>query len=300
MRKCFKAEAATQEPGSKARGPPLSRNGLAVAVLGAGKIGSILAQGFRSCGYRVIATARRPERLEQLRLMGFEAYSDNKRALSEAQIAVISVKPYQFPELARQIRGAARDKVIVSVMAGVPLRVLRRALPGAELYRAMPNLNALVKKSSTAVAYQGEAPSKELVIELFRCIGNVYEIPEQLIDAWTAAIGSGPAIIAEIIDALILGSLAVGIPRQLAYNAVLEMLEGTASYLRARPEHPAQLRDEVTTPGGTTIRALKIIEGKGTKSAIIEAIEKATLRAKELARQIEESINQNLEEAQRT
>lgn len=212
-----------------------------------------------------------------------------------SQIIIISVKPYQYPALAKQIHGHVKGKTIVSVMAGIPIRTLKKTLPGAEVHRAMPNLNAMVRKSATALSSEPDAQRKELVKELLSCLGSVYELPEELIDAWTAVIGSGPALVAEIIDSMILGALAVGMPRELAYNAILDMLTGTAEYLRTKPEHPAQLRDEVTTPGGTTIRALKVIEGRGVKSAIIDAIEKATKRAKELAREIDDKVNREME-----
>ncbi|WP_168371177.1 pyrroline-5-carboxylate reductase [Pyrodictium occultum] len=265
---------------------------LTVAVLGAGKIGSIMASSFSSCGMHVIATARSRERIERLRMQGFEATSDNAYAVRKASAVFIAVKPYQYPALARQIEGHVAGKPVVSVMAGIPLRLLRKTLPGAEVYRAMPNLNAAVKRSATGLVAPPGAQYKELVKSILSCMGRVYELPEQLIDAWTAVAGSGPAIIAEFIDSMILAALAVGIPRDLAYDAVLESIIGTAEYLRARPVHPAQLRDEVTTPGGTTITALKIIEGKGMKSALIDAVEKATARAARLAREIEAMLEE--------
>lgn len=132
-----------------------------------------------------------------------------------------------------------------------------------------------------------------MVIKLFKCVRQVYERPEQLIDAWTAIVGSDPAIIAELIDAMIPATLAVGILRGIAYNAILETLVGTAEYLCTPLKHPVILRDEVTTPGGTTIMALKIIETKGIKSTIIDAVEKAARRSKELAREIENLIENN-------
>ncbi len=267
--------------------------GISVAVLGAGKIGSILASGFRDCGARVVATARSREHIERLRMMGFEATRDNRAAVEKAQVVVISVKPYQYPVLAREIGEVVEGKPVVSVMAGVTTRILRSTLRGAEVYRAMPNLNAAVKRSATGLVVPKGARFRDLVVSLFTCVGRVYEIPEQLIDAWTAVAGSGPAMIAELIDALLLGALAVGIPRELAYDAILQTLIGTAELLRAKPEHPAVLRDEVTTPGGTTIRALKVIEARGMKAAIIDAVEKATARARTLAREIEESLKEN-------
>jgi len=266
---------------------------LRVAVLGAGKIGSMLALGFRDCGARVIATARRRERVEELRAMGLDARLDNVAAVKASSVIVVSVKPYQYPALAKQIGPHVAGKAVVSVMAGVPLRLLRATLPGAEVYRAMPNINAAVKKSATAIVAPSDSSFRDLVFSLFRCVGTVYELSEQLIDAWTAVAGSGPALIAEFIDALILGALAVGIPRHVAYDAILETLVGTAEYLRSRPEHPAALRDEVTTPGGTTIRALKALEARGMKAAIIDAVEKATSRARTLAREIEEELLEN-------
>ena len=146
--------------------------GITIAILGAGKIGSILARGFRECGAHVVATARRPERIEQLRLQGFEATADNVYAVEKSDIAIIAVKPYQFPELAKAIGGHVDGKPVVSIMAGVPVKVLSRALHGAEIYRAMPNLNALVRMSSTGIAVPRDARYRDLVFNVFRCVGS--------------------------------------------------------------------------------------------------------------------------------
>jgi pyrroline-5-carboxylate reductase len=258
-----------------------------VAVIGAGKIGSAMASAFRDCGARVVATARSRERLQLLRNMGFEATSCNSCAASSADLVFISVKPYHFPHVAGELRGAVDGKPVVSVMAGVPVKLLVKALPGAEVYRAMPNLNVRIRRSLTALYSPPGAKHYELVRTALSCFGSVYDVPEELMDAWTAVAGSGPALVAEFLDALVLASLAVGIPRDIARRVAAELLETTAHYLIENTDvHPGELRDEVTTPAGTTIAAIRILESRGFKSAVIDAVRDATRRAREIAGEI--------------
>lgn len=169
-------------------------------------------------------------------------------------------------------------------------------LPGARVVRAMPNINAMVKSSITALSAGKTANSRDKVIaeEIFRTIGDIIWIPEEYMDAFTALIGSGPGIIAELIDALVLGAVATGMPRELAYKAMLKLLEGTIRALEKTGWHPAILRDTVATPAGTTIRGIYVMELRAVKAALMETIQQATKRSIELGLEISQWLSRNI------
>ncbi|MEM0453028.1 MAG: pyrroline-5-carboxylate reductase, partial [Sulfolobales archaeon] len=225
-----------------------------------------------------------------------EVTRSNKEAVIRADLVILSVKPHHFPVV---IKGVGRDvwdgKTVISVMAGVKLNTLSSVLVGAKIFRAMTNINASVKKASTAIATLNSGDrEKEVVEDLFKCLGTVYWVPEEYIDIWTALAGSGPAFISEIVDALVLGAVASGMPRDIAYKAILDVLEGTAILLKNKDVHPAEVRDEVTTPGGTTIKGLAVMESRGIKSALIETIEAAYKRSFEIGNDIDLYIRKEL------
>ncbi|MEM1982533.1 MAG: pyrroline-5-carboxylate reductase [Sulfolobales archaeon] len=269
-----------------------------IAVIGAGKIGSAIIKGIKECysDVHIIATGRRDTTLENARSLGAEVTRSNKEAVIRADLVILSVKPHHFPVV---IKGVGRDvwdgKTVISVMAGVKLNTLSSVLVGAKIFRAMTNINASVKKASTAIATLNSGDrEKEVVEDLFKCLGTVYWVPEEYIDIWTALAGSGPAFISEIVDALVLGAVASGMPRDIAYKAILDVLEGTAILLKNKDVHPAEVRDEVTTPGGTTIKGLAVMESRGIKSALIETIEAAYKRSFEIGNDIDLYIRKEL------
>ncbi|MEM2575617.1 MAG: pyrroline-5-carboxylate reductase [Sulfolobales archaeon] len=269
-----------------------------IAVIGAGKIGSAIIKGIKECysDVHIIATGRRDTTLENAKSLGAEVTRSNKEAVIRADLVILSVKPHHFPVV---IKGVGRDvwdgKTVISVMAGVKLNTLSSVLVGAKIFRAMTNINASVKKASTAIATLNSGDrEKEVVEDLFKCLGTVYWVPEEYIDIWTALAGSGPAFISEIVDALVLGAVASGMPRDIAYKAILDVLEGTAILLKNKDVHPAEVRDEVTTPGGTTIKGLAVMESRGIKSALIETIEAAYKRSFEIGNDIDLYIRKEL------
>lgn len=263
-----------------------------IAVIGSGKIGSAIIKSIRQKYKEInlIATRRNEESIKSLRDLGVEVTKDNNYAVSKSDLIILSVKPHHFPTVLKQVdKSLWKNKIVVSIMAGVKLSTLSSLIKEAEVYRAMPNINAIVSKSSTAFA-ENNGQHKELVEEVFKTLGNVYWLPEEYLDIWTALVGSGPAFLSEIIDALILGAVACGMPREIAYGAILDVLEGTAEMLRSTSNHPIVLRDQVTTPAGTTIRGLMVLEAKGVKSALIETIEAAYKRAVEIGNEIDKNI----------
>ena len=265
-----------------------------VAVIGAGKIGSAIAARAVECGYPVVATGRRRETLEAARRAGATATRDNREAVRSSDIVVLSVKPVHVAAVLGEIGGLLEGKALVSVVAGVRRSTLESATNADSVYRAMPNINVVIGKSTTAVAGPRGNGWDSRVEELLSCMGTVYWVPEEWLDAWTALVGSSPAYISVLIDALVLGGIAVGLPRDLALRAVLDTVKATAELLEKRGVHPAMVRDEVTTPAGTTIEAIKVIEEKSVKAALIQAVEAATEKARMLGSLIDEEVRRSL------
>ncbi|BFH73720.1 pyrroline-5-carboxylate reductase [Sulfurisphaera javensis] len=254
-----------------------------VAIIGVGKIGYAILKGVKSLNAEIIGTGRSEITIERIKKEGVEATKDNDYAVRKSEIVILAVKPQHFNSVLREVSKTAwNGKKIVSIMAGIKISTLVR-LTGAKVYRAMPNINAIVGKATTALAEEKD----EEIEKIFKTLGSVYWVSEELLDAWTAIIGSGPAFIAEIIDAFALGAVACGMPRDLAYEAILDMVEGTVTTLKREKTHPVLLRDQVTTPAGTTIRGLMTMESEGIKSAIIKTIEAAYQRSATIGKEID-------------
>jgi len=273
----------------------LGLEGVRVAVLGAGRMGSAIIRGLVAAGAEVIATGRRRETLERAAALGARTTRSNTEAVDEADIVVIAVKPFNYPEVAEEIAGHVAGKVVASIMAGVTLKILDKTLPGAETYRAMPNIGALVGRSVTALALRdggGRGSNWRLVEEVFKTIGSVVWIPESLMDAWTALAGSGPGILAEIIDAMILGGVAAGLRRDVATKAVAEQLRAIADLLEEK--HPAAIRDEVATPGGTTIAGIHALSSYSPRRMLMDAILAAAEKSRELSEYVANELAKKL------
>ncbi len=231
----------------------------------------------------MVATGRKASTLRRIRRLGARVAEDNKAAVEEADITVLAVKPQQLPGVVEEVQSVAQGRVIVSVAAAVPLSWLAERLPDAYVVRAMPNINVVSRSSFTVLAAKSlPHRARRLVERLFGALG-VYEwVDERYMDALTALSGSGPAFLAEILDALTLGGVAAGLPRDLARKVALHTMLGTAKTLLSNGMHPAELRDAVTTPAGTTIKGIMAIQALGAKKALIDAVLEATKRATEL------------------
>ncbi len=250
--------------------------GVRVAILGAGRMGRAIGLGALRCGAVVYATRGRRELLDELRRLGFHPVESNREAARIADVVVISVKPWLVERVAGEIRGVVTGKPVVSVAAGVGLRKLRSLLPGAVVYRAMPNLGALVGLSATALCCKGGG-ADELIEKLFRCIGEVFWVEEKLFPAWTGLAGSGPGIVALLADALLEAGVYNGLRSEEARLLVSLVLEATGRLLREK--HPALLRDEVATPAGTTIEGIRVLERSGCRGALLDSITAAVEKA---------------------
>lgn len=257
-----------------------------VAVLGGGKIGEAIARGLaRSDRVRgVYLTRRNPKKLVPA-VKKIRVTRDNRKAAAAADVIVVSVKSTDARQLLTEIADLTPGKLVVSVMAAISLRRLEETLPGARVVRAMPNVAASVGHAMTAYAPGSSITEadRETVRHLLGTFGESREVPEHLMDAITALSGSGPAYIAILIDAMVSGALKVGIPRDIAFQLVTRTLTGTAELLREKGIHPAELRDLVTTPAGTTIAGIYELEKGAFRTSIMSAIEAATQAAERVA-----------------
>lgn len=232
----------------------------------------------------VVASATSAERLAAEH--GLVVDTDPAAAWS-CEVVVLAVKPQQLEQAAAAQAACgpgAPGRLLISVLAGVSLERLQRLFPGWCCVRAVPNTPALVRAGLTALAW-GEgvtADRRVWVRQLFDQVGEVLELPESQLAAFLALTSSGPAFVALVAEAMADGAVSAGLPRQLAQHLAHRTLAGSAALLHERDLHPAQLKDMVSSPAGTTIAGLRQLERGGLRSALIEAVIAAADRARQL------------------
>jgi pyrroline-5-carboxylate reductase len=214
---------------------------------------------------------------------GIHTTSDNQETAT-ADVLLLAIKPQVFDTVVRGLSQKTASQLVLSILAGIPLSKLEAAFPGQPVIRAMPNTPATVGAGVTAIApgKHTQPNHLETAQTLFQAVGSVVEVPEHLMDAVTGLSGSGPGYIAIIIEALTDGGVAVGLPRATAYQLALQTVRGTADLLQTTGIHPAELKDRVTSPGGTTITGIASLEQSALRSALIEAVRAATQRSQQL------------------
>ena len=263
-----------------------------VAILGAGTIGESLLAGLLSGGWRepreVIVTGRRQERLDELvQRYGVEATLSNAEAVADATLVVIAVKPQDFDVLLGEIGGLMRpDHTVLSVAAAIPTAAIEQRLAdGVPVVRAMPNTPSTVHEGIAGVCAGAHADEEHLTLaeEALAHVGGVVRVPERYMDAVTAVSGSGPAYFALLAEAMIEAGILLGLSREVSTQLVVQTMLGTAKLLRDENMHPVELREKVTSPGGTTIRAIRELELAGVRAAFLNAIQAAMERSRELA-----------------
>jgi pyrroline-5-carboxylate reductase len=262
-----------------------------IAFLGAGNMAEALIKGLLRAGIArpdsVIATGRRPEKLEELqRAYGVRTTLDNVAAAREADVVVLSVKPQALDKVLVQVAPVVDPrKLVISVAAGVPIAAMERRLgAGARIIRTMPNTPSLVGAGACALSRGEHASDEDLAVatRIFQAVGITTVVDENLLDAVTGLSGSGPAYIFLVIEALSDAGVKVGLPRYTAQKLAAQTVLGSAQLLIETGTHPGQLKDQVTSPGGTAIAGLHTLEAGGLRTTLINAVEAATRRAKEL------------------
>ena len=260
-----------------------------IAILGAGKMGEALISGLLRAGRNpsdVIVVVRRPARADQLRDTYGVAAQSAADAVKTAETLVIAVKPQDMSVLLEDIAPhVPADRLVISVAAGIPTAMIERRL-GAEIpvVRVMSNTPVHVDEAMSVISagrYAGEEHLRRAE-ELLRPVGKVLRIPESQQDAATALSGSGPAYVFFLVEAMVDAGILLGIPRATALEMVNQAVYGAARMLRDTGEHPVILREAVTSPGGTTISAIRELERHGVRAAFLAAIESARDRGAEL------------------
>lgn len=264
-----------------------------LTVLGAGNIGRALIGGLLRGGDlaadRITATRRSEAGRDELRqrFPGVAVTDDNAEAVRGASVVLITVKPQNAAELFAEVRPhLAPGTLVLSTLAGVTTRSLADALgPALPVVRAMPNTPALVDEGATAIAPGDHATEAHVALarEIFTAVGHVVEVvAEGLMDAVTGLSGSGPAYVFMVIEAMTDAGVKQGLPRAVARRLSMQTVLGAARLAIETGEHPAVLRDQVTTPGGTTISAVAELEKHGLRSMFIDTVAAATERSRQL------------------
>jgi pyrroline-5-carboxylate reductase len=260
-----------------------------VAILGAGSMGEILAEGLVRAGWEtanLILVARREERAREVeRLTAIEASLDPAGAVAGRDVVVIAVKPKDVDHLLGQIRDVVTPgQVVVSLAAGVPIDVFEGALEGIAVVRAMPNTPAAVDEGMTAYCGGKEADGDALALAdmVLSAVGETIRLSEDLLDAVTAVSGTGPAYVFLLAEALTEAAIREGLPHHAAEKLVIQTLRGAGALLSVSDKSAFRLRAEVTSPGGTTAAAMHALEEGGFRALLETAVRAAAQRSNEL------------------
>ncbi|HIK28792.1 MAG: pyrroline-5-carboxylate reductase [Oscillatoriaceae bacterium SKW80] len=259
-------------------------------VMGEALISRLIAQRVYRPEEVIVSDPQTHRRSVLSQQYGVQVTGDNTLVARAQEVLLLAVKPQVFAKVAEELAeivGAVKEglePLVISILAGVPLSRLQAAFPGWPVIRAMPNTPATVGAGITAIAGGKYVQSSHLeqARRILLSVGDVVEIDESLMDAVTGLSGSGPGYVAILIEALTDGGVYAGLPRAIATKLALQTVLGTALLLQESGIHPAELKDRVTSPGGTTIAGIAQLERMGMRSALIEAVKAAAMRAQEL------------------
>lgn len=264
--------------------------GVAVAIIGAGKMGETLLAGLLRAGWPaadLVATVRRESRgVELAQRHGIDVV-DQLEAVRRADVIVVAVKPQDMVALMSDLGPKVPPgKLVVSIAAGIPTSLLEARLPaGTPVVRVMTNTPALVDEAMSALSAGAHAATEhlELAEKILQPLGKTIRVPESQQDAVTALSGSGPAYFYYLVEAMTDAGILLGLPRTVAHDLIVQSAIGAAVMLRDSGEHPVRLREAVTSPAGTTISAIRELENHRVRAAFLSALEAARDRARELA-----------------
>lgn len=218
---------------------------------------------------------------------GVSVTDDNRSVIFDASVLLLAIKPQVFVQVTSELATSLKAEttpLLISILAGVSLQQLEMAFPQLPVIRAMPNTPATVGAGMTAISLGARTRDRDRQIaqQLFAAVGEVVEVPESLMDAVTGLSGSGPAYVALMVEALADGGVAAGLPRKIANQLALQTVRGTVQLLQETKMHPAELKDQVTSPGGTTIAGVTELERAGFRAGLIQAVQAAAKRSQEL------------------
>ncbi len=260
-----------------------------IAIIGGGRIGEALLSGLLSSGWSdIVVTSRREARVAELHERHHvEATTSNTDAVQGAAIVVVAVKPQDIDALLEEIGPLlTTEQTVLSVAAAIPTkRIEARLADGVPVVRAMPNSPSTVHEGMAGISAGAHANDAHLAQaeEVLLHLGRVVRVQEDAMDAITALSGSGPAYFALLAEAMIEAGILLGLSREISTTLVVQTMLGTGKQLRDEKMHPVELRESVTSPGGTTIAAIRELEQAGVRAAFLNAIQAAMTRGRELA-----------------
>jgi pyrroline-5-carboxylate reductase len=269
-----------------------------ISILGAGKMGEALLSGLLRAGWSpsgVTAVVRREARAAELRdTYGISVVSAAEATKSAATL-VVAVKPQDMSGALAEISSlVGTDQLVISIAAGITTAFIEQRLSAdVPVVRVMPNTPALVDEAMSVISAGSFAAERHLALaeELFRSVGKTARVPEAQQDAATALSGSGPAYVYYLVESMVDAGILLGVPRKTALELVIQAVYGAATMLRDSGEHPVILREAVTSPGGTTISAIRELENHAVRAAFLAAIEAARDRGRELGSQLSRWFN---------
>jgi pyrroline-5-carboxylate reductase len=260
-----------------------------IAIIGTGNMGTALLRGILNAQLtsekKIYISDTHTERLRHIRNeFGVNATEDNKEAARNADIVILCVKPFVIRKVVEEMHEVLhKDQFVISIAAGFTIGSIENIIgKNIPVVRCMPNIASTVGFGAAAIAFVHEQ-QHEIAIKIFEAVGEVAVVEEHQLDAVTGLSGSGPAYIYMVIEALIDGGVKMGLPRDIASKLAIQTVLGSAKLVKESNIHPAILRDQVTTPGGTTINAIHELESHGLRSMLIDAVAIATIRSKELS-----------------
>ncbi|KAL5810356.1 hypothetical protein ACOSQ4_026924 [Xanthoceras sorbifolium] len=262
-----------------------------VGFIGAGKMAESIARGVVQSGvmppHRILtAVHSNPTRGTAFESFGVKLLPHNNAVVEDSDVVILSVKPQVVKDVVLQLKPQfSKKKLLVSVAAGVKLKDLQEWAGHSRFIRVMPNTPSAVGEAATVMSLGGTATAEdgELIAKLFGSIGKVWRADEKLFDAITGLSGSGPAYIFLAIEALADGGVAAGLPRELALGLASQTVLGAASMVTKTGKHPGQLKDDVASPGGTTIAGIHELEKSGFRGILMNAVVAAAKRGRELS-----------------
>jgi pyrroline-5-carboxylate reductase len=263
-----------------------------IGFIGGGNMAEALIKGLLAGGLPAAALLVAEPAAERRTFLadryGVQVSAGNGPVVAGSSIIVLSVKPQVAPVVLAEIGGdLSSAKLLITIMAGVRTDMIEAACPaGTRVVRVMPNTPALVLDAASAIAVGMNATADDLSLarRIFELVGKCWPVDERLMDAVTGLSGSGPAYVLTFIEALSDAGLKNGLTRDVAFGLAAQTVFGTAKLLLETREHPALLREKVTSPGGTTIAGLHVLEKEGFRGTVINAVDAATARSKELGR----------------
>ena len=263
-----------------------------IAIIGTGNMGTALLRGILNAELtpikKIFVSDTHTERLENIqKQFGVNITADNKEAAKNADIVILCVKPYVIRKVVEEMHEVLhKDQFVISIAAGITIGSIEKIIgKNIPVVRCMPNIASTVGFGAAAIAFGKfvHEQQHEIAIKIFEAVGEVVVVEEHQLDAVTGLSGSGPAYIYMVIEALIDGGVKMGLPRDVASKLAIQTVLGSAKLVKDSNVHPAILRDQVTTPGGTTINAIHELESHGLRSMLIDAVAIATIRSKELS-----------------